>query len=615
MTGISDEYVAEAALVPAVSPIPVKKKPFATLSRALHSGLGVACICFMVALAAVGGTAAWGRISNPAPPDSDPLARFSFAYTISGEGDQVWNGHALPGDTLYVDTTLTNRGLPFLYSGASTEYCAHARFVLQADDTVTIDGGIVHTTDVGTFPVLMGEEGHGQYYFTVPEDATPGVYDLVLSYKGTVQVYKGVLTVGDATGNTKFPEITTDHPFSFGYEPFLSGTITAGDELTLEAWVVNDGEGFKVSGEFRPQATLCYKDETTTYTVEGEFVKGGISPTTSYVASGAAGRGNYVFDIPEDAPAGSYSLVLSFDGATQSFAGVVTVDNPFYPFSFGYSPFGGIVNPGNIFTIGAWVINEGESFTYIGDSYKETGRFYPTVTLCHQETGYTIKGMPPEIAIEPIPYTVQTGQKGSNAYEITIPADAPTGKYNLVLFYGNYSTTFERVLTVAEPTVEDNTYIDPNDLWEVAEQYISQVVENADPAHYTRGSITTTTFPSEEYSICFGFHVNLLGTATEETLYITLNAQGQYLSHEQDPQTYSLFIPYITTEMVEAAKPPLYEHLDAPLELKHQYGYAIQDGDLYLTYTCYAEPGGNFETAWECLYSTQVFLYPSPQAE
>jgi hypothetical protein len=151
------------------------------------------------------------------------------------------------------------------------------------------------------------------------------VYDLVLSYKGTTQVYKGVLTVGDATGHTKFPEITTDHPFSFGYEPFLSGTITTGDELTLEAWVVNNGEHFKINGDFRPQATLCYKGKTVSYTIQGKLVKMGVSSTITYVESGATGRGSYAFDIPEDAPAGEYDLVLSYGNAEQTFENVLTV--------------------------------------------------------------------------------------------------------------------------------------------------------------------------------------------------------------------------------------------------------------------------------------------------
>ena len=620
MTGISEEYITEAALVPALGASPAERPEsrFAALSRVLNSGWGVACICFIVAIAAVVGMVAWGRMGEMIDPGSDPAVRFAFSYEMTDNDGSAWSGTAMPGDVVNVSTTVVNHGKTFV----TDDFFAWAKFVLQEDESVVIEGDYPLVESI-KHPVKNGDQGTISFHFHIPENATPGVYDLVLSYGEEQQVYTSVLTVEEET-DKPFPELTDGHPFSFGYELFLSSTIPTGTELILEAWVVNDGEGFKVNGEFRPQATLCYADESVPYTIQGELIKEGVSSTITYVESGATGRGAYIFDIPEDAPTGSYRLVLSFGGASQSFEKVLTVveltepdlDYPTlqygHPFSFGYEPFGGFAIPGDEITVNAWVVNEGEPFSFVGDP----NDFKPwSATLYHMETSYIIEGELAPSGRPPRPCNVKTGQKGTGTFTFSIPADAPTGEYELRLSYHEQEQSFEGVLTVAVPTVEDNTHIDPDELWEVAEQYISQVVENTDPAHYTRGSITTTTFPSGEYSICFGFHVNLLDMTTEETLYITLNGQGQYLSHEQDPQTYSLFIPYITTEMVEAAKPPLYEHPDAPLKLKHQYGYAIQDGDLYLTYTCYAEPGGNFETAWECLYSTQVFLYPNPQTE
>jgi hypothetical protein len=398
------------------------------------------------------GTATAGRIATPAPEGTPPLARFGFTYEMKNRDGTPWDGTAMPGDWVCVDTTIINRGLPFIYNGASSGYHPDAYFVLQGNESVSMQCAFMETCDVGTHSVAMGEEGGGWAEINIPTDAVPGVYDLVLSYKGTTQVYKGVLTVGDATGHTKFPEITTDHPFSFGYEPFLSGTITTGDELTLEAWVVNNGEHFKINGDFRPQATLCYKGETVSYTIQGELVKMGVSSTITYVESGATGRGSYAFDIPEDAPTGSYSLVLSYGGATQSFADVVTInDTPASSFSFGYEPFDGFAIPGDRFTVNAWVINEGEPFTYIGNSYKETGRFFPTVVLYHMETEYVVKGQPPETAVEAIPHEVLTGQKGEETFVFLIPADAPTGAYAIRLSYLGEEQVYGHVLTVATP--------------------------------------------------------------------------------------------------------------------------------------------------------------------
>jgi len=488
MTGISDEYITEAALVPALGASSAQKPEsrFAALSRALNSGWGVACICFIVAIAAVVGMVAWGRMGEITTPGSDPTVRFAFSYEMTDNDGSAWSGTAMPGDIVNVSTTIVNHGKPF----KAYDFFAFAQLVLQEDESVVI-AGHYPVVDTDKHTVESGSTGSRTFHFHIPENAIPGVYDLVLSYDGEKQVFGGALTVGDPTEEFKPSYGTNDlYAFSFGYE-------LAGDALT---------------------GTPYYMD--------------------------------------------------------------------------------------------TWVINEGEAFTYEGSSMG----FAPSAVLIHMETQYRIEGMF-DATTDYTEVTVNKGVVGRVNQEFFIPADAPTGAYALHLSYGGVFKSFPGVVIVAEPTVEDNTHIDPDELWEVAEQYISQVVENTDPAHYTRGSITTTMFTSGEYSICFGFHVNLLDMTTEETLHITLNGQGQYLSHEQDPQTYSLFIPYITTEMVEAAKPPLYEHPDVPLRLKHQYGYAIQDEDLYLTYTCYAEPEGNYETALECLYSTQVFLYPNPQTE
>ena len=446
MTGISDEFIAEAALVAPVGVAAPKKRPFASLSTAWRRGLSAACICLIVAITAA---VAWEPVRDFIGQGNHPSGRFTFYYQTESPGSKLCT--ALPGDTVYVDTGIQNEGKAF----EASNFFARAHFVLQSDPSVVLEGEPYPLNEDAHAAVRTIKRGYREnmpFTFIIPEDAVFGVYDLVLSYGEEQQVYKGVLTVGDATGHTKFPEITTDHPFSFGYEPFLSGTITTGDELTLEAWVVNNGEHFKINGDFRPQATLCYKGETVSYTIQGKLVKMGVSSTITYVESGATGRGSYAFDIPEDAPTGSYSLVLSYGGATQSFADVVTInDTPASSFSFGYEPFDGFAIPGDRFTVNAWVINEGEPFTYIGNSYKETGRFFPTVVLYHMETEYVVKGQPPETAVEAIPHEVLTGQKGAETFEFLIPADAPTGAYAIRLSYLGEEQVYGHVLTVATP--------------------------------------------------------------------------------------------------------------------------------------------------------------------
>ncbi len=442
MTGISDAYIAEAALVAPAGVVTPKKKPFASLSRALNSGWGVACICFIVAIAAVVGMVAWGRMGEAVGPGSDPSVRFAFSYEMTDNNGSAWNGTAMPGDIVNVSTTIVNHGKPFKSYG----FHAHAQFVLQEDDSIIIEG-VYPLIDAPKETIETNRVGTCFFSFQIPENATPGVYDLVLSYDGEKQVFGGALTVGDP--NAKF---------SFGYKS--TGDALTGATYLMNTWITNEGESFTFEGSsmgFAPAATLIHVE--TQYRIDGSF---GMDDDQG-VFTVNTGDMRYVvqeFFIPADAPTGAYALKLSYGGVSESFPGAVIVthlvlDYPLlengHPFSFGYEPFGGFAIPGDRFIMNAWVINEGEPFSFMGDPYS----FQPTATLYHMDSDYTIDSLPPPTGVEPRPCNILTGQKGENAYTFPIPADAPTGVYGLKLTYGGAQETFDNVLTVAEPTVID----------------------------------------------------------------------------------------------------------------------------------------------------------------
>ena len=483
MTDISEQYIAEASLaggsertptaedVPtiAVTPAPKKRFPYA-----LIGGVAAACLCLVVSVAVLAGLLAggltdpsFGSSSTPSAPifPNTPLwQRFEFSYDITDGTGKPLASAARPGDTVLVDTTLINRGLPFFYTGSSSEFCAHAQFVLQGNETVTIDGGIFHTTDVGTFPVLMGEEGQGQYFFTIPENATPGVYDLVLSYKNTKQVFSGVLTVeepsvpidpSDPSVFPGLPEDTTDYPFSFGYE--LPDDARPGDIVSIPTWVINEGEDFTFRGSSNgcaPTAILVHMG--TQYRIDSLVPVTGDWVTLTIQAGERKDR-TQTFLIPEDAPVGVYALSLTFGEMTQSFPGVLIVtDDPTeaspledgHPFSFGYQPlpFDNLfISPGDQFNIEAWVMNVGASFTFVGDPYS----FQPSLTLYHMESDYTVKGTPPPTGVEPRLCLVTVGQTGKTNFTVRIPDDAPEGVYGLRLSYGGAQETFENVIDLS----------------------------------------------------------------------------------------------------------------------------------------------------------------------
>ncbi|MBQ7909822.1 MAG: hypothetical protein IJ363_03420 [Clostridia bacterium] len=442
MTGISDEFIAEAALVAPVGVVAPRKKPFASLSRALNSGWGVACICFIVAIAAVVGMVAWGRMGEAVGPGSDPSVRFAFSYEMTANDGSAWSGTAMPGDVVNVSTTVVNHGKTFV----TDDFFAWAKFVLQEDESVVIEGDYPLVESI-KHPVKNGDQGTISFHFHIPENATPGVYDLVLSYDGEKQVFGGALTVGDPNAR-----------FSFGYK--LAGDALTGASYLMDTWITNEGEPFTFEGSsmgFAPAAVLIHME--TQYRIDGSF---GVDDDQG-VFTVNTGDMRYVvqeFFIPADAPTGAYALELSYGGVSKSFPGAVIVthlvlDYPLlengHPFSFGYEPFGGFAIPGDRFIMNAWVINEGEPFSFMGDPYS----FQPTATLYHMDSDYTIDSLPPPTGVEPRPCNILTGQKGENAYTFPIPADAPTGVYGLKLTYGGAQETFDNVLTVAEPTVID----------------------------------------------------------------------------------------------------------------------------------------------------------------
>ena len=478
MAGISDEYIAEAALVQTVESIPtvdVTPAPKKRFPPYLFGGLAAACVCFVVSVAALVGMVAWGLTDNspgntitpsapsfPISPGAPLWQRFDFTYAVT-DGEGLPLTAALPGDTVLVDTTLTNRGLPFFYSGSSSEYCAYAEFVLQGNESVTMQGGIFHTTDVGIFPVLSGEVGQGQYFFTIPENAVPGVYDLVLSYKDVKQVFSGVLTVGEPTGEhddltpLPLPPVdTTDHPFSFGYE--LPDDAKPGDVVSIPTWVINEGEEFTFRGSSNgcaPTAILVHMG--TQYRIDSLVPVTGDWVTLTIQAGERKDR-TQTFLIPEDAPVGVYALTLSFGGAVQSFPGVLIVTDDStevlpledgHPFAFGYNPLplDSVLYPGYQLDIEAWVMNAGASFSFLGDPYS----FIPALTLYHMDSDYSINGMPPPTGVEPGPCLVTTGQKGETTFTMRLPDDAPTGAYGLRLSYNGQEQVFENVLKVATP--------------------------------------------------------------------------------------------------------------------------------------------------------------------
>ena len=453
MTHISDEYVSEAAIGEAYGN-PRQEKAESPISRFLNSGWGVAIICTFVSLFVVVALVRWGQAGSPVGPagvpvDSDtepaPISnRFEFSYEIPNEeGNPQATATYFPGDTFTVNATVTNQGGAFFYTGSSSEYCPDVRFVLRGEEDVSVlHGGIVHTTDVGTFLVKKGEIGHGCYTFEIPTNATPGVYDLILSYKDVEQIFTGVLTV-------EAEKTTLDIlQFSFGYAPIQNATVALGDRFTMDTWVKNEGAAFTFKGSssgFVPKSILRHSESD--YTIIGLYDL----PTdygTVTVHPGEIGTCSPEFYIPADEPEGVYDLILSYKAVEKTFTGVLTVEvyeveTDIIQFSFGYQPnVSNTTLPLDFLCLDVWVKNEGAAFTFEGSS----SGFVPQSALRHQKSGYTITGefdLPTDYGT----VTVQSGEVGTCSPVFHITPDIPMGVYDLVVSYTLDGQTFEQVFT------------------------------------------------------------------------------------------------------------------------------------------------------------------------
>ena len=445
MTGISEEYITEAALVPALGASPAEKPEsrFAALSRVLNSGWGVACICFIVAIAAVVGMVAWGRMGDPVGPGYTPPTRgnFSFSHSVS-----LLSGPVPVGTDLRLDTSVKNEGAPFTYEGSSTGFAPTAALV-HAETGYSIEGYFPMTKDYVTFTVNTGDVGTCVQTFSIPEDAPTGVYDLVLSYGGERQVFSRMVSVVIPTDT---PIIYSD--YSFGYEPF-GGFAIPGDRLTMETWVRNDGYLFTFMGSsmgFAPAAVLVHSD--TGYRIEGMFdVTADYTEVT--VKPGDIGRATQEFFIPADAPTGDYDLELSYDSFSQRFDNVLTVAEPTIPdhgdtenlsFSFDYElqnspdPAYAAWQAGDTILIKVSVTNQGAPFTYTGSS----GDFIPYPELYLEtvdNTRLTLHGTTP-LPEDTGTFTVSTGQTGTAVYKFVLPDDIPAGSLEFAMSYAGKGT-------------------------------------------------------------------------------------------------------------------------------------------------------------------------------
>ena len=310
MTNVRDQFLEEAAFVPQGGTVlapPCRKSRDNWFTRFANGGWGVACICFVVAVAAVVGMVVWGRMGDMTGPGSTTAGRFELDFTMQDTEGNVHDGTAETGEQFSVLTTVTNRGKPFRC--VEWEYFAYACFVLQGDETVMLTGTYALPADATPMikKVETGEVGLQRIMFTVPWDAIPGVYDLVLTYENERVVISGALTVEKSSMSFYATYGERTDVFEKGQSFSLFTRLLHSNGL----FIFNNGGLIQCE-----QVTFIHRGEDgTEYQIlpaSMEFYE----PSSSRVFS---------FTIPNDAPAGSYDLCMETWCHSEIYAGAMTV--------------------------------------------------------------------------------------------------------------------------------------------------------------------------------------------------------------------------------------------------------------------------------------------------
>ena len=343
-TNISEQYIQEAYDMPRdtqATYIPPRRTFWQRFSYAVNSPLGVACICAVVALGVLAGIVAAGQNASPNPPSPAGPGRDTNVYT--GETTPAGDDHSRyfdfsyeiddlgmfkRGTTYNIKTTITNTGSEITYTGSSTNFFAEATLIYHGGQTAQVEHLIGFeiqamfpiNNDYVTKKIPTGETRQHTGHFIIPDTAPVGQYDLKLSYKNEYIVYKNAVSVYD------------EERFSFAYgdidtDPTSIGQFNAGGSITLVASVTNLGDVFTFEGPsdgFVPSMKFVCRGTGYTFhatTSQSDDI------ATFEVASGQVGKTFYFADIPEDADAGEYDLVLSYGNESRTFYQVIEVVN------------------------------------------------------------------------------------------------------------------------------------------------------------------------------------------------------------------------------------------------------------------------------------------------
>ena len=236
-----------------------------------------------------------------------------FYHSLQGGGDVIIG----TGDTLEITVGMTNVSDEIIhYTGSSSAFVPDA--TLRMGNTVIEHEIRPFTEDEAHLTLAPGESREVTYRFTIPADAPTGVYDLTVSFNGQSFTFTQAVQVVETTNLDIAPAL------EFYHSP--SGiSATLGSTILIDVGMLNISDlplYFTGSrSEFVPDAVLHMDDVVIHHEVReitGEY--------NTYVCRvGEAIEVTHIFQIPDNIPAGTYDLTISFAGQSLTLTDAVTI--------------------------------------------------------------------------------------------------------------------------------------------------------------------------------------------------------------------------------------------------------------------------------------------------
>ena len=122
---------------------------------------------------------------------ADPVTYEPDDFEISA---QVYQGEFARGETILINVSITNKmDTAYTWTGSSSYIQARTKFVCTENgrEFIIHDEGLVLNDDDNYYEFKPGETETTLKLYEIPEDAAPGEYTLVCSFKNTTFEMKG----------------------------------------------------------------------------------------------------------------------------------------------------------------------------------------------------------------------------------------------------------------------------------------------------------------------------------------------------------------------------------------------------------------------------------------